>query len=370
MASRRIKKSEGNKGPHLSGLNTLADLSKAGRDFVQAVARGLGDGVRIQVRKLDESDRRQLEEENAFRHLLGALDDEGQWRPKENEAFNLFGPLAPEQKELRAATSKRVRAARSVARRLVENTPGQASPNEAGRHFRTARMMSDVLKTIPSVWHVFLFGSVARGEERADSDVDLLVLRAPGLGDAVFRDLVSKTLKPLADRMEPPLFTLRPTKDVPSPPPVQLLTILGMPKRWSDQGVVEGELFHLWGIDAPEKLPAARSDEHDQIATDTGTAVLYESYWHEGESPGWDRFRGAALLEVAWDGHVELRHVKLNTPWHWPDRKEIIVRFHGRGQRTTEWSEDVAQLAMDVVVEWVDRRMPGHLESITLSFEI
>src|SRR2546425_9432356 len=44
------------------------------------------------------------------------------------------------------------------------------------RHWALVRALMGVLRTEPSVRLAVLFGSFARGDERADSDVDLLIM--------------------------------------------------------------------------------------------------------------------------------------------------------------------------------------------------
>ena len=49
------------------------------------------------------------------------------------------------------------------------------SPNREGLHFKVAQEMADAVSKVWCLKKVILFGSVARGEERIDSDIDLAV---------------------------------------------------------------------------------------------------------------------------------------------------------------------------------------------------
>jgi hypothetical protein len=49
------------------------------------------------------------------------------------------------------------------------------SPNREGVHFKAAQEMADAISSIWCVKKIVLFGSVARGEERTDSDIDLAI---------------------------------------------------------------------------------------------------------------------------------------------------------------------------------------------------
>jgi hypothetical protein len=49
------------------------------------------------------------------------------------------------------------------------------SPNREGLHFKVAQEMADAVSRVWCIKRVILFGSVARGEERIDSDIDLAV---------------------------------------------------------------------------------------------------------------------------------------------------------------------------------------------------
>ena len=49
------------------------------------------------------------------------------------------------------------------------------SPNRGGLHFKVAQEMADAVSRVWCIKRVILFGSVARGEERIDSDIDLAV---------------------------------------------------------------------------------------------------------------------------------------------------------------------------------------------------
>jgi hypothetical protein len=49
------------------------------------------------------------------------------------------------------------------------------SPNREGLHFKVAQEMVDAISRVWCIQKVILFGSVARGEERIDSDIDLAV---------------------------------------------------------------------------------------------------------------------------------------------------------------------------------------------------
>lgn len=82
----------------------------------------------------------------------------------------------------------------SELKRLVEKTAGIAG------FFRAA-----LLPLAGTIEHAFLYGSVARGEERADSDIDLMVI-----GEASFFDVVAavSSLQELLGReVNPAVFT-------------------------------------------------------------------------------------------------------------------------------------------------------------------
>lgn len=333
-------------------------FSKRGRDFVQAVARGLGDGVRNTAHKLNEADLIEVLQFEVFRDLIEALGREADWRPKPDAVFDLFGPLDPEQKKLRATTLGAIRKARSTARRLVADTSAVGAPNVDGTHYQVAKAVTGVLKTIPSVSQVFLFGSVARGEEGDASDVDLLVVRAPGLSDARFRDLACEALAEIADLMEFPVLKIRPDAfdRLSQSPDVHLLMTLGHPKRWSDQGVVGEELVSLWHIDSPQELVAARGNGAEVFTNETGSALLHEMYWHWRGGGIRGGFQAEAIIEVGIEREVELRLVEVITPWFVTENEEFRAWLKPQGGRTTEWSDDVQNLAFDAIVHWVEVR--------------
>lgn len=334
----------------------LYGFSKHGRDFVQAVARGLGDGVRNTGRKLGEADLAAVLQFEVFRAVIEALGRETDWRPNPDAVFDLFGPLDPEKKQLRASTFGAIRKARSTARRLVADTFGRGAPNVDSAHYRTAIAVTNVLKTVPSVIEVFLFGSVTRGEEDRDSDVDLLVVRAPGLSDTTFRNLIYDKLRATADLGQFPVLKMRSSAfdHVPQSPDVHLLMSLGQPKRWSDQGVVGGELVSLWRIDSPEDLVFARSNGAETVTNETGSALLHEMRWHwRGDGMG-SGFQAKAIIELSTNQQVELRLVEALTPSFATNNEAIRVWLKPQGRRTTEWSEEVERLAFDTIVQWVE----------------
>ncbi|MCK5246747.1 nucleotidyltransferase domain-containing protein [Candidatus Bipolaricaulota bacterium] len=85
-------------------------------------------------------------------------------------------------------------------RGLVEKTAGVA------RFLRTA-----LLPLSDGIEHAFIYGSVARGEERAESDIDLMVI-----GDVSFLDVVSAVSSlqaSLGREVNPTVFTPREAQD-------------------------------------------------------------------------------------------------------------------------------------------------------------
>src|SRR5438876_9713205 len=80
----------------------------------------------------------------------------------------------------RAAARGAIRCRRATERRIV--VPPQEY-DYVRRHWPLFDRLLDALRTQPNVRLAVLFGSVARGEESADSDLDLAVeLRRDGVG--------------------------------------------------------------------------------------------------------------------------------------------------------------------------------------------
>lgn len=356
--SRRCRRNPGN---GVAGMpSNLLHFTKKARNFVQAVARGSTDGVRICAEQLDERGRSQVVEFPPFRRILEELDREKQWRPKNPSSILslLYGPLHPELKNLRAATSRAVRDAAKLARELVEATVMQAAPNVQGRHYRTSVAIAELLRKVPGIAGVFLFGSVARGEETANSDVDLLILRAAGIGDALFRHLLVRSLEETAEWVDLPTVRLRPgAVSGPEPPlQLQLLVIDRIPERWSSVGIVESELVPLWRIDDASSLYEARASSAERLITDIGCAVVHEHRWHWHADESQLEFTAFAVLEVYAHGKLELREVEVTTQWFRSHENEIVVDLLAKGKYTTEWPEEVSLLAEDAILQWVTGR--------------
>lgn len=346
---------------------SLGDLTKPALNFIQAVARGVTDGVRIASNQLDNVGREQILRCEEFQCILAALQKESEWKPDPRRALNLFAPLDPELKELRAKTNRAVRRARRLAQNLVEATTVEVAPNVSGRHYQTAVALSGVLKTIPAISHILLFGSVARGEEASDSDVDLLIVRAPGMGDALFREILVETLDEVADMMEFPVIKIRADAfpQIDNPPEVQLLTIDALPRKWSERGIVEGELLILWCVDSAEAMLAARTGAAEVLDEDIGAAVLHERGWHWHEDQQTFKFTAMGVVEVFVDGRLELREIEVATPWYPTQRREIRCWFTAKGKYTTEWSDEMEVLVADVVAQWVKGKTGSEVDIIS-----
>lgn len=339
---------------------TISELSRPAQDFVRSVANGGGYQVRLVASRLDPESICRLQEIPEFREVLRALRDETQWRPKPGTEFSLYGKLDPELKALRQATSRSLARARAVARFLVASQPGMAAPNRDGLHYRAAVAFSQLLKAVPGIHEVYLFGSVARGTEREESDVDVLAIRGRGMTDRRYRTILLETIEPAVEVVRYPSFRLRlrALPDAAQSPMIQIMVRPGKPNRWSDWGLPEAELVNLWQLDSADALLEARSANPQRVlAMKQGAraVLVYETYWRwGGEVPG-DGFMGRALVEVYDAGELHLREVELNlmSPDWGPRAITCVIEAHGE---VPAMSRQAGNILRRAIRQWVGER--------------
>ncbi len=336
------------------------DLTRAEQDFVRAIASGSGSQVRFSISRLDRAARERLASVEAFRELLAALHKEAEWRPPPGTAIRLYGKLDPRLKALRQVTARRLARARGLARRLVAGAPRFAKPNQHGCHYRAAEAFAQILKTMPGVEEVYLFGSVARGQERQDSDVDMLVIRCPGMTDRKYSHLIYEELERVADLFEFPRVAVRPgvLPNIPCAPPFHLLARDRRPRRWSDWGMTEGEPVTLWRLDSSESLCTARSGNPKKVVTlhkGPRAVILYEASWHALDGGPDSGFGANGLVEVYDSGHLELRQVELYFSPRWNPEVRCTIQAHGG--RYTTLSTRLQIMVEDVIADWIMARI-------------
>lgn len=157
-------------------------------------------------------------------------------------------------KALRAATHATVRRSTRWAHGPLASVPPSDKPiHEDGLHYRTALAVAEYLSPVVGLVGVVLFGSVARGEERSDSDVDMLLVGARGMRTDRLYGLVVDRLEPVvADSMARDMqFELRPGKlGIAQAPEVHFMLDQSFPSKWEDIGLDSGTaLLHQRGAD-------------------------------------------------------------------------------------------------------------------------
>ena len=118
---------------------------------------------------------------------------------------------------------------------------------------------------------VVLFGSVARGEERSDSDVDMLLVGARGMRTDRLYGLVVDRLEPvIADNVARDMqFELRPGKlGIAQAPKVHFMLEQSFPSEWEDVGLDSGSVHLLWKLKNGADLVTRRADANP-LATHT-----------------------------------------------------------------------------------------------------
>jgi predicted nucleotidyltransferase len=108
-----------------------------------------------------------------------------------SQLTDLADEIGIDERTLRRAASQGTLRAERVSPRKILLAPGEAG--YLRRHWRLLFRLRSALRTEPNVAFAMLFGSVARGDDGADSDVDLLV---------VLREHSPGRLIELQDRLE------------------------------------------------------------------------------------------------------------------------------------------------------------------------
>ena len=194
----------------------------------------------------------------------------------------MFGRSVAELKALRAVTHAAVRRSTRWARHLLTSVPPSDKPiHEQGSHYRTALAVAEYLSPVVGLVGVALFGSVAHGEERADSDVDLLLVGARGMRTDLLYGLVVDRLEPIAaDSVARDMqFELLPDKlGIAQAPRVHFMLEQSFPSKWEDVGLDSGSVHELWRLRNGADLVTRRADANP-LATyifDSGTALLHQ----------------------------------------------------------------------------------------------
>ena len=175
-------------------------------------------------------------------------------------------------KALRAATHATVRRSTRWAHGPLASVPPSDKPiHEDGLHYRTALAVAEYLSPVVGLVGVVLFGSVARGEERSDSDVDMLLVGARGMRTDRLYGLVVDRLEPvIADNVARDMqFELRPGKlGIAQAPKVHFMLEQSFPSEWEDVGLDSGSVHLLWKLKNGADLVTRRADANP-LATHT-----------------------------------------------------------------------------------------------------
>lgn len=260
------------------------EMSEGARRFIRTLARGEAEGVRVHWSNLDERTRAALRAVEEIQVLLARLDAESEWI-----RANMFLPLPgrtlhPGLKALRLQTQTELGRVRQWARSLIrQHSCAVASPRMNGRHYIAAVAFADYLSPIPGLLATVLFGSVARGEEKDDSDIDLMLVHSPSLTKHRFDQAVRDRLEPLRDCPKPlgSHVHLKPgTLGLDNPPPFHLLRRTSIPRQWEDAGLDGDAVRILWSINSAADL-VERRRRGKPFAVRTykdGAAIV----WHSG----------------------------------------------------------------------------------------
>ncbi|MGE5573061.1 MAG: nucleotidyltransferase domain-containing protein [Bacteroidota bacterium] len=130
-----------------------------------------------------------------------------------------------------------------------------------GRHYSAAVSFADYLSPIPGLVATILFGSVARGEERDDSDIDLILVHSPSLTKHGFDQAVRQHIGPIRDWTRPLGDHVRlkaGALGLDNPPPFQLLRRSSIPRRWEDAALDGDAVRVLWSINGAADLVERR----------------------------------------------------------------------------------------------------------------
>ncbi len=251
------------------------NLSRCQRDFVRSLARGRGEEVRIEFRRLSQDERHALSQIPELGGLILTIEAENTWRidhPRESFDHLMSGRPVPELKALRAGTHAAARRSTRWARGLLASVPpSDKAIHEDGLHYRTALAVAEYLSPVVGLVGVVLFGSVARGEERSDSDVDMLLVGARGMRTDRLYGLVVDRLEPvIADNVARDMqFELRPGKlGIAQAPKVHFMLEQSFPSEWEDVGLDSGSVHLLWKLKNGADLVTRRADANP-LATHT-----------------------------------------------------------------------------------------------------
>lgn len=261
------------------------NLSRCQKDFVRSLARGSGEAVRIEFHRLSQDERHALSLMPELGELILAIEAENVWRidhPMESRDHIMSGRLVPELKALRAVTHAAVRCNTKWARRVLASVPHSGKPiHEEGLHYRTALAVAEHLSPVVGLAGVVLFGSVARGEERPDSDVDMLLVGARGMPIRRLHNLVIERLEPIImdSVAEYRQFQLRPGMlGIAQAPEVHLMFEQSFPSKWEQGGLDSGSVHVLWRLRNGADLLTRRADANPVASRvfDSGAAVLHQ----------------------------------------------------------------------------------------------
>jgi len=266
-------------------MDLWENLSRCQRDFVRSLARGRGEAVRVEFHRLSQDERHALDQISELDELILAIKAENAWsidHPRESFDYLVSGRPVPELKALRAATHAAVRRSTTWARRLLARVlPSDKPIHEEGLHYRTALAVAEHLSPVVGLVGVVLFGSVARGEERPDSDVDMLLIGARGMRTDRLYGLVVDRLEPVvADSVVRDMqFELLPNKlGIAQAPRVHFMLEQSFPSKWEDVGLDSGSVHVLWRLRNGADLVIRRADANPLVThmSDSGTALLHQ----------------------------------------------------------------------------------------------
>lgn len=353
-------------------IPTWAGLSRVQQDFVRSVATGSGDCVRASYGRLPEDQAAVLRRVDEFDALIRAINDELNWskeHPEESVDHVLYRRSVPELKALRAVTAAAMRRGAKWARNALASVPKPEKPiNKSGLHYRTAHAVADYLSPVVGLAGIVLFGSVTRGDERPDSDVDLMLIGTRDVPLTQLLDLVSVKLEPIITECITQEMRVRLRPDVlgiTEAPEVHLMLKGSFPSKWENEGLDSGSVHVLWKLESSSDLLARRARTSPLAARtlESGAIVLHQRFAskvvRDEELAYLYRYdhevRAAADLELLRDGHLHVfeTHATIGI-WSRGSRLERQLLIDWGKESVNGVSREDKSVVFDLTNEWLN----------------
>ncbi len=106
-------------------------------------------------------------------------------------------------KEAHQKLRKRIKQAKSIAHGMGLELFDQGTPNYTSSHYKAACQAAQMLCAKWFIGKVYVFGSVSRGKERPDSDIDLALSRVSKRNPSPIEILIKQCLKPVHEEYHP-----------------------------------------------------------------------------------------------------------------------------------------------------------------------